>query len=33
VWGLYGAWYFIKSSKKKGKAILLESKQTSSVAL
>jgi APA family basic amino acid/polyamine antiporter len=33
VWGLYGAWYFIKSSKKKGKAILVESKQTSSVAL
>src|SRR4051812_8514419 len=34
VWGLYGAWYFIKSSKKKGKAILLEGKQqTTSVAL
>jgi len=27
VWGLYGAFYFVKSSKKKGKAILLESKQ------
>jgi basic amino acid/polyamine antiporter, APA family len=33
VWGLYGAWYFVKSSKAKGKAILLDSKQTSSVAL
>jgi amino acid transporter len=34
VWGLYGAWYFIKSSKKKGEAILLESKQQApSVAL
>jgi amino acid transporter len=33
VWGLYGAYYFVKSSKKKGKAILLETKQTSSVAL
>ncbi len=33
VWGLYGAWYFMKSSKKKGKAILIESKQTSSIAL
>src|SRR5579863_5985098 len=29
VWGLYGAWYFIKSSKKKGKALLVDSKQTS----
>jgi basic amino acid/polyamine antiporter, APA family len=27
VWGLYGAYYFIKSSKKKGKTILLETKQ------
>jgi basic amino acid/polyamine antiporter, APA family len=27
VWGLYGAYYFVKSSKKKGKSILLESKQ------
>ncbi|HWE86345.1 MAG TPA: APC family permease [Terracidiphilus sp.] len=27
VWGLYGAFYFVRSSKKKGKAILLESKQ------
>ncbi len=27
IWGLYGAWYFVRSSKKKGKAILLESKQ------
>jgi len=27
VWGAYGAFYFIKSSKKKGKAILLDSKQ------
>jgi amino acid transporter len=27
VWGLYGAYYFVKSSKKKGKAILLD-KQT-----
>ena len=33
VWGLYGAWYFIKSSKAKGKSILLDSKQTSSIAL
>jgi amino acid transporter len=24
VWGLYGAWYFVKSSKKKGKSILLD---------
>jgi basic amino acid/polyamine antiporter, APA family len=31
VWGLYGAWYFIRSSKTKGKTILLSSKQTSSV--
>ncbi|UWZ84083.1 APC family permease [Occallatibacter riparius] len=27
VWGAYGAFYFLKSSKKKGKAILLETKQ------
>ena len=27
VWGLYGAIYFLRSSKAKGKAILLESKQ------
>jgi APA family basic amino acid/polyamine antiporter len=33
LWGLYGAYYFVKSSKKKGKSILLDSKQTSSVAL
>jgi APA family basic amino acid/polyamine antiporter len=26
VWGLYGAWYFMKSSKKKGKALLLDKK-------
>ena len=26
IWGLYGAWYFMKSSKKKGKAILLDKK-------
>ncbi len=32
VWGLYGAWYFIRSSKTKGKTILLTSKQTSSVS-
>ncbi len=31
LWGLYGAWYFVKSSKKKGKAILLDSKTASSV--
>jgi amino acid transporter len=24
IWGLYGAWYFVKSSKKKGKAILMD---------
>ncbi len=30
VWGLYGALYFIKSSKAKGKAILLDSKRASS---
>ena len=29
VWGLYGAFYFVKSSKKKGKAILLENKEAS----
>jgi amino acid transporter len=28
VWGAYGAFYFIRSSKAKGKAILLASKQT-----
>ena len=28
LWGLYGAYYFLKSSKKKGKAILVESKAT-----
>ncbi len=28
VWGLYGAIYFLRSSKAKGKAVLLESKQT-----
>ncbi|WP_162601724.1 APC family permease [Occallatibacter savannae] len=28
VWGLYGAVYFLKSSKSKGKAVLLESKST-----
>jgi amino acid transporter len=33
VWGLYGAYYFIKTSKSKGKAILLEAKQTSQTAL
>ena len=27
VWGLYGAYYFVRSSKKKGKAILLDAKQ------
>jgi amino acid transporter len=27
VWGAYGAFYFLKSSKKKGKTILLETKQ------
>jgi amino acid transporter len=27
VWGAYGAYYFLKSSKRKGKAILLENKQ------
>jgi amino acid transporter len=27
VWGLYGAYYFVRSSKKKGKAILIETKQ------
>ena len=32
VWGLYGAFYFIRSSKTKGKSILLASKQTSTVA-
>jgi len=26
VWGIYGAIYFLRSSKAKGKAILLESK-------
>jgi amino acid transporter len=33
VWGLYGAYYFIKTSKSKGKSILLEAKQTSQTAL
>jgi hypothetical protein len=28
VWGLYGAVYFLRSSKAKGKAILLDSKET-----
>jgi len=28
VWGIYGAIYFLKSSKAKGKTVLLESKQT-----
>jgi amino acid transporter len=32
VWGLYGAYYFISSSKSKGKAILLEAKHTSRIA-
>jgi amino acid transporter len=32
VWGLYGAYYFISSSKSKGKAILLETKHTSRIA-
>ena len=27
VWGIYGAIYFIRSSKAKGKAVLLDSKQ------
>jgi basic amino acid/polyamine antiporter, APA family len=27
LWGLYGAFYFVKSSKRKGKAILLDAKQ------
>lgn len=33
LWGAYGAWYFVKSSKQKGKAMLIESKQASSVSL
>jgi hypothetical protein len=32
LWGLYGAWYFVRSSKKKGKAVLVESKQASTIA-
>ncbi len=28
IWGIYGAIYFLKSSKAKGKTVLLESKQT-----
>jgi hypothetical protein len=32
VWGGYGAFYFIRSSKAKGKAILLDSKKASSMA-
>jgi hypothetical protein len=28
VWGLYGAIYFLRASKAKGKAVLLESKTT-----
>jgi basic amino acid/polyamine antiporter, APA family len=33
VWGLYGAYYFIKTSKSKGKAILLEAKHRSQTAM
>jgi hypothetical protein len=29
VWGAYGAFYFIRSSKSKGKAILLDRKKAS----
>jgi APA family basic amino acid/polyamine antiporter len=29
LWGLYGAWYFIKSSKKKGKSLLLDKQAVS----
>ena len=32
LWGLYGAYYFVKSSKTKGKSMLLESKESSSLA-
>jgi amino acid transporter len=32
VWGTYGAFYFIRSSKTKGKAILLDSKKASTMA-
>ena len=32
VWGLYGAFYFLRSSKSKGKAVLLETKTTVSQA-
>ena len=32
LWGLYGAYYFVKSSKAKGKTILLATKESSSVA-
>ncbi len=32
VWGLYGAYYFIKTSKSKGKSILLEANRTSQTA-
>jgi hypothetical protein len=32
VWGAYGAFYFIRSSKTKGKAILLDSKKASTMA-
>jgi hypothetical protein len=28
IWGLYGAVYFLRSSKSKGKSVLLESKAT-----
>ncbi len=32
VWGIYGAFYFLKSSKAKGKEILLSSKPVSPVS-
>ncbi len=32
LWGLYGTWYFVRSSKAKGKAILLDAKHTSQMA-
>ncbi len=32
IWGLYGAIYFMRSSKAKGKAVLLDAKQQQQVS-
>src|SRR5262249_22568326 len=33
VWGIYGAFYFVKASKKKGKEVLLSQKPNTAVAM